>query len=259
MALKTHLPIRDAEGADRFEVFLVSSVLSIAVTRIFLVATGFPQLGGDGLHLAHLLWGGLAMLVAQLMFMLFLSRAVRNVATVLAGIGFGVMFAALGQVPEEAGLFPVAVADVTSVPAVIVLAAALRQDWVPRERLSWWGMPVGALVAAASERVRPVEPVAPTPAPVVPEPVPVAPVAVPVERVVRVAEPLAPIPVASADGFDAEEPVLDFPEILARGESVIEFAAEPEEDEPVIMDNGSIRSFNTEVFRIPTFVRKQMD
>lgn len=68
----------------------------------------------------------------------------------LAGIGFGVMFAALGQVPEEAGLFPVAVADVTSVPAVIVLAAALRQDWVPRERLSWWGMPVGALVAAAS-------------------------------------------------------------------------------------------------------------
>ena len=38
-----------------------------------------------------------------------------------------------------------------------------------------------------------------------------------------------------------------------------EFATEPEDDEPVIMDNGSIRSFNTEVFRIPTFVRKQMD
>jgi cell division protein FtsZ len=63
-----------------------------------------------------------------------------------------------------------------------------------------------------------------------------------------------------ADTFDDEEPVLDFPEILARGDSVIEFATEPEEgDEPVIMDNGSIRSFNTEVFRIPTFVRKQMD
>ena len=54
--------------------------------------------------------------------------------------------------------------------------------------------------------------------------------------------------------------MLDFPEILARGDSVIEFATEPEDgDEPVIMDNGSIRSFNTEVFRIPTFVRKQMD
>ncbi|HEX6790863.1 MAG TPA: cell division protein FtsZ [Candidatus Krumholzibacteria bacterium] len=57
-----------------------------------------------------------------------------------------------------------------------------------------------------------------------------------------------------------DEPVISFPEILARGESVIEFALEPdEEDEPVIMDNGSIRSFNTEAFRVPTFVRKQMD
>jgi hypothetical protein len=57
-----------------------------------------------------------------------------------------------------------------------------------------------------------------------------------------------------------EEPVISFPEILARGDSVIEFALEPDEaDEPVIMDNGSIRSFNTEAFRVPTFVRKQMD
>ncbi len=57
-----------------------------------------------------------------------------------------------------------------------------------------------------------------------------------------------------------EEPVLSFPDILASGNSMIEFAEEGEEsDEPVIMDNGSIRSFNPEVFRVPTFVRKQMD
>ena len=78
------------------------------------------------------------------------------------------------------------------------------------------------------------------------------------EHTPRMTEPVAPMPPLD-ESFD-DEPVLNFPEILARGDSLVEFAAEPEDgEEPVIMDNGSIRSFNTEVFRIPTFVRKQMD
>lgn len=139
---------------------------------------------------------------------------------------------------------------------------------------------------APMREVAPVRETAPVAAIVVPPaaPAPMAPVAqapaapaafvaaapMPVEAPMQVAAPIEPArmpePVARLDArmmgdsqFD-DEPVLDFPEILARGDSVIEFAAEPEDgDEPVIMDNGSIRSFNTEVFRIPTFVRKQMD
>lgn len=44
--IRPHLPLRDAEGADRFQAFLVSAVASIAVTRTFLVLTGYPQVGG---------------------------------------------------------------------------------------------------------------------------------------------------------------------------------------------------------------------
>lgn len=68
----------------------------------------------------------------------------------LAGLGFGLMFSALGQVPKEAGLMPLAMAEVTSIPAVIVLAVFMGQAWWPRERAAWQGTVVGALAAGAA-------------------------------------------------------------------------------------------------------------
>ncbi|HKW15823.1 MAG TPA: cell division protein FtsZ [Candidatus Krumholzibacteria bacterium] len=125
--------------------------------------------------------------------------------------------------------------------------------------------PVPAPVPAASAHVAaPHVPSAPSVRVVTsPQPVHVpAPVSAPAPQVPApvAVQPFQPVAQAPAIEPMEEEPVISFPEILARGDSVIEFALEPDEaDEPVIMDNGSIRSFNTEAFRVPTFVRKQMD
>jgi uncharacterized membrane protein len=69
---------------------------------------------------------------------------------VLAGLGFGVLFAALGQVPQAAGLWPLALAQAVSLPAVIVLAVGLRAAWAPRQRAAWWALLAGPLGASAT-------------------------------------------------------------------------------------------------------------
>ncbi len=69
---------------------------------------------------------------------------------VLAGVGFGVLFASLGQVPEEAGMWPLALAQSLSVPAVALLAVALGAGWLPREPHAAWGLVCGPLGAAAA-------------------------------------------------------------------------------------------------------------
>jgi drug/metabolite transporter (DMT)-like permease len=69
---------------------------------------------------------------------------------VLAGLGFGVLFAALGQVPGSAGLWPLAAAQAVSLPAVVLLATALRAAWLPRGRTVWWALVAGPLSAGAT-------------------------------------------------------------------------------------------------------------
>lgn len=89
--------MRDEGGSDRFTLFLVAAVLTILLTRLFLAMTGYPQVGGSELHVAHVLWGGLGMLAAQLLTMLYLGSAVKNAAAAVAGVGFGLFIDEVGK------------------------------------------------------------------------------------------------------------------------------------------------------------------
>jgi hypothetical protein len=79
------------------ETFFIASVTSVLVIRAFLASTGYPQLGGHGLHIAHLLWGGLLMLIALVLLLAFIGRHLQSSAALLGGIGFGTFIDELGK------------------------------------------------------------------------------------------------------------------------------------------------------------------
>ncbi len=88
---------RNAEAGELLELFLVAAVCSVLGIRAFLAASGYPQIGGDGLHIAHMLWGGAFMLVAFVLLFTFLGRAMDHLAAILAGVGFGTFIDELGK------------------------------------------------------------------------------------------------------------------------------------------------------------------
>jgi hypothetical protein len=89
--------VRGISGEDQLENFFVSAIASVLVIRLFLSLTGFPQLNPGGLHISHMLWGGLLMLAAFFMALGFLSKPAHDWAAVLGGIGFGAFIDELGK------------------------------------------------------------------------------------------------------------------------------------------------------------------
>ena len=63
----------------------------------------------------------------------------------LGGLGFGVLFVALGQIPESAGTLPLALNQLTGALVTVVVATALRQAWQPSRGAAGWGIVSGLL------------------------------------------------------------------------------------------------------------------
>ncbi len=68
---------------------------------------------------------------------------------ILAGLGFGLLFAALGQVPDGAGYWPVMGTQLVSLAAVTLAAVLLGGDPRPRHVEEWWGLGAGVLASVA--------------------------------------------------------------------------------------------------------------
>ncbi len=68
----------------------------------------------------------------------------------LAGLGFGLLFVFIGQMSDDAGVMPLALAQAFAVLGVIAMAVTLRQSFVPRTREPWRAVVMGPLGALAT-------------------------------------------------------------------------------------------------------------
>lgn len=89
--------VQNLSSGILFDSFLISSVASILAIRFYLYLTNYPQIGGNGLHIAHMLWGGFLMLIALMLLFSFLTNRVKIIAAIIGGIGFGTFIDELGK------------------------------------------------------------------------------------------------------------------------------------------------------------------
>jgi len=90
--------IQNLDGFILRENFLISSIVTIFIIRIFLKLTNYPEItGGVGLHIAHLLWGGFFMALSLLLLLSFVGRGIMGASAILGGIGFGAFIDELGK------------------------------------------------------------------------------------------------------------------------------------------------------------------
>jgi hypothetical protein len=95
------------DQAERYLLVTIAAfALTVAGVRWFLQVTGYPKVGGGGLHVAHMLWGGLLLIVAVVLPLLFVGRRVLLLSALAAGVGVGLFIDEVGKfITEENDYF----------------------------------------------------------------------------------------------------------------------------------------------------------
>src|SRR5579862_4327203 len=134
MRLRIRRPARSFDLHQHLTMLFVSAVATVVFTRAFLAATGYPQVGGSKLHIAHVLWGGLLLLAGLLATLAFLSPGVKPFAAVAGGIGFGLFIDEVGKfVTKDVNYFYRPAIAIIYV-CFVILFGVIR--WLARRRCS---------------------------------------------------------------------------------------------------------------------------
>jgi hypothetical protein len=127
-------PVQRADGPHSMTILAVSFGVTVVVTRLYLSLTGYPQIGHGEFHLAHALWGGLLLMVAATLQLLWSNGWVMSAAAVCAGAGSGLFVDEVGKfITARNDYFtplaaPIIYLVFLAVLAVAVLARRARVD-----------------------------------------------------------------------------------------------------------------------------------
>lgn len=101
MAIRPLVGSRRDRGARYLLITIVAFAVTVIATRVYLDFTGYPKVGGGGLHVAHMLWGGLLLVVAALLIQLFVGRRALLLSAIAAGAGVGLFIDEVGKFITE--------------------------------------------------------------------------------------------------------------------------------------------------------------
>jgi hypothetical protein len=112
------------DHAERYLFLTIAAfAISVAATRWYLEMAGYPKVGGGGLHIAHMLWGGLLLVVAAILPLLFVGRRVLLLSALAAGIGVGLFIDEVGKFVTESNDYFFAPAAPLIYASLLVLVA----------------------------------------------------------------------------------------------------------------------------------------
>ena len=111
---------------------IISFAFSVSLTRFFLDLTGYLQIGGSQLHIAHVLWGGLLLFAGGLFPLIFANKRAFDLSALFSGVGVGLFIDEVGKfiTANNDYFFPAAAPIVYALFLLTLLVFQLvRRSW----------------------------------------------------------------------------------------------------------------------------------